>query len=124
VVDIRRIPVTVSNTMTNLSPQQLRKAADLKEKIEALQKQLDALLGGGSPAAPAVRASGRRKMSAAGRAAIAAAARARWAKERAKKGSAPAKPKKRKVSAAGRAALAAAARARWAKAKAAGRSKL
>jgi hypothetical protein len=90
-------------------------------------------------------------MSAAGRRAIAAAARARWAKVKSTKpgtkagrklsakglaniragvlkrmesqSKATTKPK-RKMSAAGRAALAAAAKARWAKAKAAGKSTL
>jgi len=63
----------------------------------------------------------KRRMSAAGRAAIAAAARKRWAKVRqAKAGKKAAKPaKKRKMSAAGRAAIAAAAKARWAKVRAA-----
>jgi hypothetical protein len=62
------------------------------------------------------------KMSAAGRAAIRAAQKARWAKI---KGTAkPAKKAKRKMSAAGRAAISAAAKARWAKAKAAGKSRL
>ena len=60
-------------------------------------------------------------MSAAGRAAIIAGAKKRWAKHnaaKAKKGRATAKPvKKRKMSAAGRAAIAAAQKARWAKVK-------
>ena len=56
-------------------------------------------------------------MSAAGRAKIAAAARARWAKVHASARK-PAK-KKRGISAAGRARIAAAQRARWAKQKAA-----
>ena len=62
-------------------------------------------------------------MSAAGRRAIAKAAKARWAKYRAKKGGKPAR-KKRRFSAAARAKLAAVARARWAKAKAAGKTRL
>ena len=57
------------------------------------------------------------KMSAAGRRAIAAAVKARWAKIKAAK--APAAPKKRKISAATKAKLAAAQKARWAKIKAA-----
>jgi hypothetical protein len=63
----------------------------------------------------------RGKMSAAGRASIAAAQRARWAKVR-RNGGQPAKvvamPKKRTMSAAGRRKIAAAQRARWAKVKA------
>ena len=31
--------------ITELSPQQLRKAADLKERVDALQEQLNELLG-------------------------------------------------------------------------------
>jgi hypothetical protein len=70
--------------------------------------------------------SGGRKMSAAGCARIAAAARARWAKVRAAKGqsAAPAPssngaaPKKRTMSSAARAKIAAAQWARWAKVKA------
>ena len=67
----------------------------------------------------------RRKMSAAGRKAIAAAARARWAKIKAQKAGkvtvVAAKPakKKRTISAAARAAMAAGSKARWAKIKAA-----
>jgi len=64
-----------------------------------------------------------RSMSAAGRRAIAAAARARWAKYRGEK---PTKTggKRRKMSAAARAKMVRVARARWRKAKAAGRSRL
>jgi len=62
----------------------------------------------------------RRKMSVAGRARIAAAQRARWAKV--KNGRAAAKaasaPKKRTISAAGRKRIAAAQKARWAKVRA------
>ena len=74
-----------------------------------------------APAAP----KGRRTMSAAARARIAAAARARWAKVKAAKGEAPAasvaaaapapKKAKRKMSAEGRARIVAATKARWAR---------
>lgn len=68
-----------------LTPKQLRQAASIKEKIVTLQKKLVKLAGSeaSAPAKP-----GRRKkwkMSAAGRAKIAAAARARWAKIKAAK---------------------------------------
>jgi hypothetical protein len=33
-------------SITSLSPQQLRQAADLKERIDRLQDQLNAILGG------------------------------------------------------------------------------
>ena len=137
--------------ITTLSPQQLRKAADIQEKIQSLQKELGQLLGGGvsTPAQPteapkkwkfsaAARARMRAaqkarwakikgttpkkkgKMSARGLANIRAAQKARWAKVKAGKVQKP----KRKLSAAGRARLAALAKARWAKVKAAGKSRL
>lgn len=62
-------------------------------------------------------------MSRAGRAAIAAAARARWAKVRGEKADKPVK-KRKKFSAAARKKMAAVAKARWAKAKAAGKTTL
>jgi hypothetical protein len=120
-------------SITTLSPHQLRQAADLKERIDALQDQLSDILAG-KVSAPVVRETppapktGRRKMSAEGRARIAAAQRARWA---ARRGEAKLKPKdalpgkpKRKMSAAAKARLSAAAKARWEKAKAAGKSRL
>jgi len=105
--------------LNSLSAQQLRRAAALKEKIQLLENKLQQMLGAATdPVAPA--ASGKKhKMSAAGRARIAAAARARWAKVKAGKPSAePAVKTKHKMSAAGRARIAAAARARWAKVRA------
>jgi len=71
--------------MNSISARELRRAADLKEKIEELHSELNKLLGGdttgnGTPAAKSAKKPGRRKMSAAGRAKIAAAARARWKK--------------------------------------------
>ncbi len=138
-----------------ITAQQLRDAANIQEKIQSLQKELHQILGiaamgidgevaGGHP-------KGRRRMSMAGRAAIAAAARARWAKvrgqapkrrlsaqgianiragvikrmaamKRAKLAGKPAP--KRKISAAGKARLSALAKARWKQVKAAGKSKL
>ena len=65
---------------------------------------------------------GKRKMPEAGRLAIIAAQKLRWAKAKGK--SAKSKTTKRKMSAAGRAKIAAAAKARWAKAKAAGKKSL
>jgi hypothetical protein len=107
--------------MTHLSASQLRRAAGIKHKIETLQKQFARLLGGTAGAAPGKR----RKLSAAGRARIAAAARARWAKVKGRKSAAkPVRKVRRKMSAAARAKIAAAARARWAKAKAAGKKTL
>jgi hypothetical protein len=143
--------------MINATPAQLRKAADIQEKIQSLQKELGQLLAGevSAPTQPA-KAPKKGKMSAAGRAAIRAAQLARWAKikgtakpaKKAKKkmsaqglaniragvakrmvaqgkaASKPVKKAKRKFSAAAKAALSAAAKARWAKVKAAGKSRL
>src|SRR6266567_3501979 len=106
--------------LRNLSAKQLRRAAGIREKIESLQGELNQMLGGFGPAAPAGRGR-KRRISAAGRARIAAAARARWAGI---KGSASAPKRKQKRSRAWRAKLAAAARARWRRAKALGRTRL
>jgi uncharacterized protein (DUF2225 family) len=72
----------MNSTLPALSPQQLRRAADIKEEILFLQKQLNRILGASGNAG--VRRK-RRRMSAAARAKIAAAARARWARIRAGK---------------------------------------
>jgi hypothetical protein len=121
--------------MTTLTPQQLRTAANLKEKIDQLQAQLSDLLdeGTGVPAARAGArpARGRRpgRLSAQGRANISAAAKARWAARRLlkAKGAAvgqPAAGAKEQRSPAWRSALSAAMKRRWAKAKQAGKSRL
>jgi hypothetical protein len=114
--------------IANLTPSQLRQAADLKEKIEALETELAALAEGKTPALveapePAEPAKpGRRTMSPAHKAKIRAAQKIRWAKYSAGKTTPAVKPGKRgpnKMSAAGRAAISAAAKARWAKIRAA-----
>jgi hypothetical protein len=75
----------VSSSITNLSAQQLRRAADIKDKIQSLEIELEQILGSATkPVAPAAPKK-RRKMSAAGRARISAAAKARWAKVKAAK---------------------------------------
>ena len=82
-------------TMITITPKQLRKAADIQEKIQSLQEELGQILGAEvSSPVEATKAPRKRKMSATGRAAIAAAAKARWAKV---KGTAP----KNKMSAQG-----------------------
>jgi hypothetical protein len=105
----------MSTSLNSLSVSDLRKAANLKEKIEALERELSHLIGNGSPAPTTGKKGG---MSAAGKARIIAAQKARWAKFHSTKGAKPAR-KKRGMSAAGRAAIAAAQKARWAKVKAA-----
>lgn len=113
------------NELLNLSIQQLRKVADIKERIESLQYELSRVLGG-RPAASNTPGKRTIKMSATGRARIAAAQRARWAKYNAAKGVKirAGSRGRRTLSPAAKAKIAAAARARWAKAKAAGRSRL
>jgi len=111
----------------NVSAQQLHRAADLQERIESLQNELEEILG--TPTRQAAQATttapGKKQISPAGRARIAAAARARWAKLRAEKVSAgPAQKPRRTMSAAAKARLAAIARARWKKVKRAGKSSL
>jgi hypothetical protein len=137
--------------LQNLTIEQLRKAVSIKEQIETLQEEIEAISNdwaivpvqrrgrgkmsnlerarkaaaarwakaktGDKEAAPTER----RKFSAAHRAALVAAQRARWAKVKAGKVDEAEPKKKRKISAAGRAKIAAAAKARWAKFRAAGK---
>jgi hypothetical protein len=75
----------MSASIASLSAKQLRRAADIKDKIQSLEKELEQILSFSiKPAAPAATRK-RRKMSAAGRARIAAAQKARWAKIKAAK---------------------------------------
>jgi hypothetical protein len=112
-------------SITNLTSKQLRQAADLKDEIQSLEQELGQILGSPSKSVTEAKPKKRRKMSAAGRAKMAAAAKARWAKVKGTKPSAkPVKKAKRKMNAAARAKLSAAAKKRWAKAKAAGKTKL
>ena len=113
---------TMSITLSSLSSEQLRRAADLKEEIETLNNELASILG--APASIPAKTRKKRGMSAAGRARIAAAQKARWAKIKGAKPAPKAPAKKRTMSAAGRARISAAAKARWAKAKAAGKKRL
>jgi len=121
-------------TIKDLTTTQLQQIIDIKEQIETLQSQLDSIGGGTGPKLGRPKGSGRglgkpkggRRMSAAGRAAISAAAKARWAKYRGNgevKADKPAK-KKRTVSAAARAKMAAVARKRWKRVKAQGKTTL
>ena len=120
----------MNSLLTDLSAQQLRKAAEIKERIDSLQDELRYILGQSGEAAThsILKSAGpgrKRRMSAAGRAAISAAAKARWASIKGRKPAlAPGRRPKRKMSAASKAKIAAAARERWKKAKAAGRKTL
>ena len=74
------------SSIINLSAQQLRRAAAIKEQIQSLENELGRILGSPTkPVADAAAPKKRRKMSAAGRAKISAAAKARWAKVKALK---------------------------------------
>lgn len=97
--------------------QQLKKEHDrLSKQIQGISAALSAF-----GAAYGKTTGTRGRMSAAGRARIIAAQKARWAKVKAKNGKADVVtvPKKRTMSAAARKKIAAAQRARWAKARAA-----
>ncbi len=83
-LDFIQSPVLTFFNMTHLTAKELRRAADIKDKIESLQNELSRLLRGVvRKGATPVRK--RRKMSAAAKAKIAAAARVRWAKWKAEK---------------------------------------
>jgi len=113
------------SSINDLSVQQLRHAADLKEQIAALEKELNQLFG--SPVTPVAAIVVKKKggMSAAGKARIVAAQKARWAKiksaKSAVKAAQPVKSAKKKstMSPEAKAKISAAAKARWAKIKAA-----
>ena len=102
--------------------------ADLSGVIEQLKKEreqaakmvagLDAVLAALGGSISGGRTGARRKLSAAGRARIAAAQKARWAKLRSRGKKVLTMPKKRTMSPAARARIAAAQRARWAKVRA------
>jgi len=107
------------NSLTNLSAQQLRHAAEIKEKIQSLEGELNQILGSSEAVSIGV-PKPKRKMSASARGRIAAAQKARWAKLKGVKSAvAPAQKPRRRMSAASRSKIAATAKARWAKVKAA-----
>ncbi len=120
--------------MFNITSQQIYRAAALRERIEALEEELTRILGVVEEPTAAVAAEPglkkpRRRFTAATRAKMAAAMKARWAARKAAaaltpRAAAPLKKVMRTISAAGRAKLAASARARWKKVKAAGKERL
>ena len=113
----------MNQLLSSLSLAQLKKAIAIREKIEALEKDLTSVLGVAPTPAPAAPAK-KRTMSPAARAKISAAQTARWAKTKKPKAAAPAAKPKRQISLAGRRRLAALAKARWAKVRAAGKKSL
>jgi hypothetical protein len=115
---------TIMNSINQLTPQQLRQAADIQEQILELQHNLTQLLGA-APEAGAAAPGKRKKLSAQGLANIRAGAQKRWGKLKGASGAAEAVPKpKRGMSAAGKRRLAASMKARWAAVKKAGKTSL
>ena len=107
--------------LIDLTPKQLRQAANVQEKIQSLQHELNQILGHEVPTPLTVTArKSRRRMSAKGLANI----RAGVAKRMRDQGGRTTTIPKRKMSAAGRVRLSALAKARWRKAKAAGKGRL
>jgi len=108
--------------LTTLTSSDLAKITTLLKKKEALLERVakvDAKLSAFESGTPVAAVAGKRTMSPAARAKIAAAQKKRWAKiNKGKKAAKPVAKKKWKMSAAGRAAIAAAAKARWAKVRA------
>jgi len=69
----------MENTLRQLSADQLRRAAGIQEQIETLERELADIIEP-SPGSKGVPSHERRRMSAAARARIAAAQKARWAR--------------------------------------------
>lgn len=88
------------STLSGLSVSQLEQALAIRQQIDALERQLAAVLGAAqepaAPAAKAVRSPVRKKrgLSAAGRARIIAAQKARWARQKQLAALAPTAPAK------------------------------
>jgi hypothetical protein len=73
----------MNSSLINLSVAQLRRAITIKEEIETLEKELASILGASAEASkPVGRPRKKRRMSAAAKAKIAAAQKARWAKRK------------------------------------------
>jgi hypothetical protein len=102
-LDLPAHPTHSPTTMLNITPTQLRKAADIQERIQSLQSELNEILGVEVPTPGKAEAPKKKwKFSAAARAKMRRAQKARWAKI---KGTAPetepTKKGKRKMSAQG-----------------------
>jgi hypothetical protein len=98
-----------------ISLDSLEKALSIRRQIDSLERRLAALLGRTVSSRPTT-GKGRRHMSAAARAKIAAAARARWAQRKAGRvdGAANQRRKRGGITAAGRRRLSQLMKARWA----------
>lgn len=104
--------------LTDLTTSQLHRVIAIKERIEKLQGRIDSITADSDFPIPMMATKSPRRRSAAVRARMAAAARARWAKLKGQADSKPAKKRERRLSATGRAAIIAGTKARWAKVKA------
>jgi hypothetical protein len=108
--------------LIDLTPEQLKRAASIKEQIDGLNKQLRGILG--APATPRAAPTRNRSRSASVKKKIAATQKARWAKVRAsKRATASARPaaKTNRMSPAARAKLSAKLKAYWAAKKKSGK---
>jgi hypothetical protein len=108
--------------ITDVTLQQLRRAASIKEQIDGLNKQLRGILG--APATSRASPARNRTMSASVKKKIAATQRARWAKVRSSKpATASARPaaKTKRMTPAARAKLSAKLKAYWAAKKKSGK---
>jgi hypothetical protein len=94
----------------DISVKALEEAVSIRRQIDSLEKRLSAILSG-SPARPSV---GARQVSAATRAKLAAATRARWARIKAGKKAVAPQKKKGGLTPAGRRKLSQLMKARWA----------
>ena len=107
------------NSFENLTPTKLRRAAEIKEKLQSLNNELNQIFGGLVPVTPKV-GRAKRKMSPAAKAKLSAKLKASWAR---RKAAAPVAPKagraKAKWSPAAKAQLSAKLKAAWVKRKAA-----
>ena len=97
----------------DLSTRNLEKAVSIRRQIDALERRVKALVGGGTATTAPGRGS-RRRLAAAARAKIAAAARARWARIKGRAGAKAGKKRKGGITAAGRRRLSQLMKARWA----------
>jgi len=104
----------------DISVRTLQEAISIRRQIDDLEKRLSSLLAG-APAKPTAPTGGR-YFSPGTRAKLAAAARARWARERGAKTAAPTK-RKGQLTAAGRRKLSQLMKARWAARRKAGGAK-
>jgi hypothetical protein len=104
-------------TSLHLTPSldQLKRAVDLRERIESLTAELHQLIGGAAVTHLNGSANGGGRLSPEGRARIAAAQRLRWARFNAARGGRPKPTTRHLLSPGGRARISVAVKARWAR---------